>query len=131
MKLIASPTSPYARKVRMVLAEKNIPFELIIDIPWNADTDVPKFNPLGKIPVLVLEGGDTLYDSRVIVEYLEDVKPWPLLIPVDTQDRKRSGHHGNICGGNLVCRRSLYAGRYRCRLYAGLSVPALPGNKMA
>ncbi|MDQ8036609.1 MAG: glutathione S-transferase [Pedobacter sp.] len=87
MKLIASPTSPYARKVRMVLAEKNIPFELIIDIPWNADTDVPKFNPLGKIPVLVLEGGETLYDSRVIVEYLEDVKPWPLLIPVDAQDR--------------------------------------------
>lgn len=87
MKLIASLTSPFARKVRMVLAEKNIPFELIIDIPWNADTDVPKFNPLGKIPVLVLEGGETLYDSRVIVECLEELKPWPLLVPVDAQDR--------------------------------------------
>ncbi len=87
MKLIASPTSPFARKVRIVLAEKNIPFEFIVDIPWNADTDVPKFNPLGKIPVLVLEGGETLYDSRVIVEYLEEFKPWPLFIPVEAGAR--------------------------------------------
>ncbi|MGH8494460.1 MAG: glutathione S-transferase [Moraxellaceae bacterium] len=87
MKLIASPTSPFARKVRIVLAEKNIPFEFIVDIPWDADTEVPKFNPLGKIPVLVRESGDTLYDSRVIVEYLEDFKPWPLLVPVDAEDR--------------------------------------------
>lgn len=87
MKLIASLTSPFARKVRMVLAEKNIPFELIVDIPWNAETDVPKFNPLGKVPVLMLEGGEALYDSRVIVEYLEELKPWPLLIPLDGKER--------------------------------------------
>jgi glutathione S-transferase len=87
MKLIASTTSPFARKVRIVLAEKKIPFEFIVDIPWNADTDVPKFNPLGKVPVLVRDGGDTLFDSRVIVEYLEDVKPWPLLVPVDAEAR--------------------------------------------
>lgn len=87
MKLIASLTSPFARKVRIMLAEKNIPFELIEDIPWNADTEVPKFNPLGKIPVLVLSDGETLYDSRVIVEYLEDLKPWPLLIPTDSHQR--------------------------------------------
>ena len=87
MKLIASLTSPFARKVRMVLAEKNIPFDLIIDIPWNADTEVPKFNPLGKIPVLVRDGGDTLFDSRVIIEYLEELKPWPLLIPADAEAR--------------------------------------------
>jgi glutathione S-transferase len=87
MKLIASTTSPFARKVRIVLAEKNIPFEFIIDIPWNADTEVPKFNPLGKVPVLLKEDGEALYDSRVIVEYLEDIKPWPLLIPVDAVDR--------------------------------------------
>jgi len=87
MKLIASLTSPFARKVRIMLAEKNIPFELIEDIPWNANTEVPKFNPLGKIPVLVLSDGETLYDSRVIVEYLEDLKPWPLLIPTDSHQR--------------------------------------------
>lgn len=87
MKLIASLTSPFARKVRIVLAEKQIPCELIVDIPWNADTDVPKFNPLGKVPVLMRDGGDTLYDSRVIVEYLEEIKPWPLLVPADGEQR--------------------------------------------
>jgi glutathione S-transferase len=87
MKLIASPTSPFARKVRIVLAEKGIPFDFIVDIPWNADTEVPKFNPLGKVPVLVRDGGDTLYDSRVIVEFLEDHKPWPMLVPADAEDK--------------------------------------------
>jgi glutathione S-transferase len=85
MKLIASNTSPFARKVRIVLAEKNIPCEFIVDIPWNADTDVPKFNPLGKVPVLLRDDGDSLYDSRVIVEYLEQVKPWPMLIPAEAE----------------------------------------------
>lgn len=83
MKLVTSLTSPFARKVRIVLAEKNIPCELVVDVPWNADTTVPQFNPLGKVPVLVREDGSTLFDSRVIVEYLEQVKPWPMLIPVD------------------------------------------------
>lgn len=87
MKLIGSPTSPFARKVRIALAEKHIDCEFIIDIPWNAGTDVPKFNPLGKVPVLVRDGGDTLFDSRVIVEYLEEVKPWPLLIPATAEER--------------------------------------------
>lgn len=85
MKLIASKTSPFARKVRIVLAEKNIPYDLIVDIPWNADTEVPKFNPLGKVPVLVREGGDTVYDSRVIVEFLEQEKPWPMFIPAESE----------------------------------------------
>lgn len=85
MKLIASTTSPFARKVRLVLAEKNIPCDFIVDIPWNADTDVPKFNPLGKVPVLVRDGGDALYDSRVIVEYLEQLKPWPMMVPVEAE----------------------------------------------
>ena len=85
MKLIASTTSPFARKVRIVLAEKKLPFDFIVDVPWSEDTEVPKFNPLGKVPVLVRDGGDTLYDSRVIVEYLEQVKAWPMLIPVESE----------------------------------------------
>lgn len=85
MKLIASKTSPFARKVRIVLAEKGLPFDFIVDIPWNADTEVPKFNPLGKVPVLVRNDGDTLYDSRVIVEFLELEKPWPMLIPAEAE----------------------------------------------
>ncbi|SUX55694.1 glutathione S-transferase N-terminal domain-containing protein [Chromobacterium vaccinii] len=66
MKLIASLTSPYARKVRIVLAEKKIDCPLEEDVPWNADTRVTEYNPLGKVPVLELDDGSTLYDSRVI-----------------------------------------------------------------
>lgn len=84
MKLIASKTSPFARKVRIVLAEKTLPHDFIVDIPWNADTEVPKFNPLGKVPVLLANDGEAIYDSRVIVEFLEQEKPWPMLIPAES-----------------------------------------------
>ena len=129
MKLIASKTSPFARKVRIVLAEKNLPFDFIVDVPWDADTEVPKFNPLGKVPVLVRDGGDTLYDSRVIVEYLEQVKPWPMLIPVESgamievkkwdraaapQDRQWPGGNEHVSGGAVLHGRAALAGRH-CR----------------
>jgi glutathione S-transferase len=81
MKLIASLTSPYARKVRIVLAEKKIDCPIEIDIPWEADSKVPEYNPLGKVPVLELDDGMTLYDSRVIVEYLDNVSPVSRLLP--------------------------------------------------
>ncbi|MFA5081524.1 MAG: glutathione S-transferase [Hydrogenophilaceae bacterium] len=87
MKLIASLTSPFARKVRIVAAEKHIEYELVIDIPWEADTKVPDYNPLGKVPVWVFEDGKTLYDSRVIVEYLDSVSPVGHLIPTDPRAR--------------------------------------------
>jgi glutathione S-transferase len=83
MKLIASLTSPFARKVRIVLQEKRIECPLVIDVPWNADTQVPQFNPLGKVPVLVLDDGSTLFDSRVIVDYLDHVSPVGRLVPAD------------------------------------------------
>lgn len=82
MKLVASLTSPFARKVRILLLEKQIPFELVVDIPWNSDTQVPLHNPLGKVPVLVLESGETVYDSRVIAAYLETL-PGRKFIPQD------------------------------------------------
>ncbi|MDP2226917.1 MAG: glutathione S-transferase [Moraxellaceae bacterium] len=87
MKLIASLTSPFARKVRVVLQEKGLACELVVDIPWNADTTVPQFNPLGKVPVLLCDDNTTLFDSRVIVEYLEEVKPWPMLVPAEAGAR--------------------------------------------
>jgi glutathione S-transferase len=83
MKLIASLTSPFARKVRIVLFEKRIECPLVVDIPWNVDTQVPQYNPLGKVPVLVLDDGSTLFDSRVIVEYLDHISPVSQLIPRD------------------------------------------------
>jgi glutathione S-transferase len=87
MKLIGSLTSPYARKARIVLAEKKIEYEFIVDSPWAADTQVAKYNPLGKIPVLVLDDGNTLFDSRVIVEYLDSVSPNNRIFPQTNRER--------------------------------------------
>ena len=87
MKLIGSLTSPYVRKARAVLAEKKIDYELVIDAPWSPTTAVPNFNPLGKVPVLVLDDDSTLYDSRVIVEYLDNVTPNNRLIPASGRER--------------------------------------------
>lgn len=82
MKLVASLTSPYARKIRVALAEKGLPFELEVDIPWLADTRVPSYNPLGKVPALVADDGELWFDSPVIAEYL-DTLAGPLLLPAD------------------------------------------------
>jgi glutathione S-transferase len=87
MKLLASLTSPYARKVRIAIAEKKIEYELVEISPWVAGTSVPDYNPLGKVPVLILDDGTALYDSRVIVEYLDTVSPVSRLIPEPSRQR--------------------------------------------
>ncbi len=87
MKLLGSPGSPYVRKVRIVLAEKCVAYEYIIDRPSSPDSRVAQFNPLGKIPVLVRDDGSTVYDSVVIVEYLEGLVAEPRLIPAAFNDR--------------------------------------------
>jgi len=83
MKLIIATPSPYARKVRVILREKNIDFEEIIDVPWNTDTLTLGVNPLGKIPILLRDGHEPLFDSKVIVQYLDGYKPKPLFYPND------------------------------------------------
>ncbi|MDP1609472.1 MAG: glutathione S-transferase [Sulfuritalea sp.] len=87
MKLIGSLTSPYVRKVRIVLAEKKIDYDLVLDSPWAEDTQVTALNPLGKVPVLVLDDDSTLYDSRVIAEYLDMVAPNNRLLPASGRER--------------------------------------------
>lgn len=87
MKLIVSLTSPYARKVRIVLAEKKIDFDLVLDSPWEPGNKVATLNPLGKVPVLVLDDDSTLFDSRVIAEYLDTVAPNNRLIPASGRER--------------------------------------------
>ena len=79
MKLVASLTSPYARKIRVALAEKGLPFTLEVDIPWLTETQVPAYNPLGKVPALVGDDGEVWYDSPVIALYLETLGGTPLL----------------------------------------------------
>lgn len=71
LKLISATPSPYARKVRIVLAEKGIPFELITEVPWDKTTKTPQHNPLEKLPVLILEDGSSVYESHYILEYIE------------------------------------------------------------
>jgi len=87
MKLIGSPTSPYVRKARVVLAEKKIEYTFEVDNPWEENSRVPDANPLGKVPVLVLEDASTLFDSRVIVEFLDSVSPISRLIPADNREK--------------------------------------------
>ncbi len=87
MKLIGSLTSPYVRKVRIVLAEKKLDYQLILEDVWAADTKMAQHNPLGKVPCLLMEAGDVLHDSRVIVEYLDTLSPVGKLIPASGRER--------------------------------------------
>ena len=86
MKLIGSLTSPYVRKVRVVMAEKKLDFQLVLEDPWNGDA-VIKSNPLGKVPCLVMEAGEAIFDSRVIVEYLDTMSPVGKLMPPTGRER--------------------------------------------
>jgi glutathione S-transferase len=79
--------SPFVRKICIVLAEKRIDFQMRIDGPSRPDSRIPEYNPLGKIPVLLLEDSEPLFDSRVIVEYVEGIKPDPRLIPEGFAER--------------------------------------------
>lgn len=87
MKLIGSYTSPYVRKVRAVLTEKKIDYDFVIDSPWLPESGVPNINPLGKIPVLLLDDETPLFDSRVIVEYIDAVTPNNKLFPAPNRER--------------------------------------------
>ncbi|CAJ49753.1 glutathione S-transferase [Bordetella avium] len=87
MKLIGSLTSPYVRKVRVVMAEKKLDYQLELENVWSPDTKIQQFNPLGKIPCLVMEDGGALFDSRVIVEYLDTLSPVARLIPQSGRER--------------------------------------------
>ena len=87
MKLLYSLTSPYARKVRIVAAEKRIAVDLVEVVLADPDCPVQQYNPLGKIPVLVLDDGDSLYDSSVIVDYLDQRTPISHLIPQETKPK--------------------------------------------
>lgn len=87
MKLLGSPNSPFARKVRIVLEEKGIAYEYVIERPSSPDSRIPQFNPLGKVPTLVLDNGRALYDSPVIVEYLDATGSGPRLIPEAFDER--------------------------------------------
>ncbi len=106
MKLIASLTSPYVRKVRIALAEKKIEYALV-ETPLWPDPAIAQWTPLGKVPVLVLDDGTALYDSRVIVEYVDSVSPVSRLIPEPARQRiavrKWEALADGICDAIALC----------------------------
>src|ERR1700761_3875988 len=87
MKLIGSLTSPFVRKARIVLAEKKIDYKLVLENPWADETTIHTFNPIGKVPCLVMEDGEAVFDSRVICEYVDTLSPVGKLIPQPGRER--------------------------------------------
>lgn len=81
MKLLGTQTSPYVRKARLVLLEKNIPHEYVIDPPAEPGSLVLRVNPLGRIPALILDDGFCVFDSTVIADYADTLNDAPILIP--------------------------------------------------
>jgi len=92
MKLRFSPTSPYVRKVAITLVETglNDRVEKIPTLPWDAKTDLGNDNPLGKVPALVLDDGNVMYDSPVICEYLDSLHDGDKLFPASGNARWRA-----------------------------------------
>lgn len=98
MKLVGSKTSPYVRKCRVILAERSLPFEFVEESAWTAGTTVPRYNPLNKVPALVMDDGESIYDSRVICEYLDAISGGTLL-PSDPAQRARVRRHEALGDG--------------------------------
>ena len=101
LQLISATPSPYARKVRIALAEKGIAFELLTEVPWNDTTSTPKFNPLEKLPVLILGDGASVYESNYILQYLELKYPTPPMLPADVDGILAARKLEVLCDG--VC----------------------------
>ena len=87
MKLIGSVTSPYVRKVRIVMAEKKLDYQFVTEDVWSDQTTIHTSNPLGKVPCLIMDGHEAVFDSRVIVEYLDTLSPVGKLIPTGGRER--------------------------------------------
>lgn len=98
MKLVGSKTSPYVRKCRVILAERALPFDFVEESAWTADTTVPRYNPLNKVPALVMDDGESIYDSRVICEYLDAISGGTLL-PSDPARRAHVRRHEALGDG--------------------------------
>src|SRR5690606_21730493 len=81
MKLIGSYTSPFVRKISVLLLEKGITFEFVNELPYNAENGVAQYNPLGKVPALVTDKGECWFDSQIIAEYIELLDIAPVMIP--------------------------------------------------
>jgi glutathione S-transferase len=99
MKLIGSYTSPFVRKISVILLEKGITFEFINEMPYNAENGVAKYNPLGKVPALVTDDGECWYDSPLIAQYIELLDIAPTLVPRDPKAALRMRQLESLADG--------------------------------
>ena len=99
--LISATPSPYARKVRIALAEKGLPFTLLTEVPWDSTTTTPRYNPLEKLPILLLGDGTSVYESSYILQYLELKHPQVPLVPKDIDGHLAARKLEVLCDG--VC----------------------------
>lgn len=83
MKLIGSYTSPFVRKISILLLEKGIEFEFVNEQPYSAESGVAQYNPLGKVPALVTDEGECWFDSPIIAQYVELLGVAPQMLPAD------------------------------------------------
>jgi glutathione S-transferase len=116
MKLIGAVTSPFVRKVRVVMSEKKLDYAFALEDVWAASTQIQDANPLGKVPCLVMEGGEALFDSRVIVEYLDTLSPVGKLIPTMGREKAEvktwEALADGLCDAAILARlESTWAGR--------------------
>jgi glutathione S-transferase len=81
VKLLGTNTSPYVRKARLVLLEKNLPHTYLIDPPSEPNSLVARVNPLGRVPALILDNETCVFDSTVIADYVDTLNDTPILIP--------------------------------------------------
>jgi glutathione S-transferase len=102
LKIYGALLSPFVRKVRCVLAEKQIAYELIATNPFDKSADFVRRSPLGRIPALEDEQGRSLADSSVIAEYLEERFPEPALFPRDPYDRARVRWFDEYADGGMA-----------------------------
>ena len=83
MILISASPSPFARKVRIAMIEKGITFTLQNEVPWHANTQTPRYNPLEQLPILIPDDGDPVFESTYLMDWLEHRYPEPSMLPAD------------------------------------------------
>ena len=135
MKLIGALTSPYVRKVRIVMAEKKLDFQLVLTDVWNS-VEILQSNPLGKVPCLVTESGEPIFDSRVIVEYLDALSPVGKLIPPSGRERAEvrtwEAMADGILDASILARmEAIWAGRtpeQRCQAWIDRQMSRVDGT---
>ncbi len=107
MKLIGSYTSPFVRKISVILLEKRIPFEFVNESPYSESNGVARYNPLGKVPALVTDDGECWFDSPVIAQYLELLGVAPPMIPADPRAALRMRQLEALADGVMEAAQAL------------------------